>query len=199
MIYTTMPYNLDKNIGVYYNDFMSMLPNDDDFACFVDSDAMFLTPFWGKQLSDIVEQNPDCGFFTAMTNRVASPWQVEESSNWDSDNIKLHRAVANVVELSEGSEVEDVTDKSEGNRWMSGFLMLIRKSTWKRVGKFAEVGMIRVDKDYHYRAYAIGERVLQMKGVYLYHWYRGGNIGDYDHLTVDGELKTNVNKEDWTR
>ena len=31
-----------KNIGCAYNKFMEILPSDDDFACFIDHDAMFL-------------------------------------------------------------------------------------------------------------------------------------------------------------
>jgi GT2 family glycosyltransferase len=192
MIYTTVPYNLDKNIGVYYNNFMDMIPNDDDFACFVDGDTMFLTPYWGKQLQDIIENNPDCGFFTAVTNRVACPWQIEESSNWSSDNINEHRELAKNIETNKSLTVEDVTDKIESKNWFSGFLILIRKSTWKNIGKFAEVGMIKVDNDYHRRAYLAGETVLQMKGVYLYHWYRGGDFTQRDHLMVNGELKSEV-------
>ena len=46
MIYTHIAFaqsDCEKNIGCAYNQFMEILPNDDDCACFVDHDAMFTT------------------------------------------------------------------------------------------------------------------------------------------------------------
>ena len=46
-IYYSTPFNSDKNIGVYYNDVMNLLPNDSDYMVFVDGDTIFTTPrFW---------------------------------------------------------------------------------------------------------------------------------------------------------
>lgn len=59
--------------------------------------------------------------------------------------------------------------------------MLIRKDLWCDV-PFREGGMLDVDWDFYRRAVARGERVLLMLGVYLYHWYRGGDREDVTHL-----------------
>jgi hypothetical protein len=71
MIHTYIPYapsSINKNIGAVYNGFMNMI-SDDDWACFLDHDAMFTTLDWYKQLEDIVENlsssHPDARLLTA--------------------------------------------------------------------------------------------------------------------------------------
>ena len=57
MIYTHIPYTPKEHgtkIGYAYNKFMEMLPNDDDWGCFVDHDAMFTTPTWYNMINKIV-------------------------------------------------------------------------------------------------------------------------------------------------
>jgi len=180
MIYPAIPYRLDKNIGRFYNDFMSMLPSDDDFACFVDGDTLLLTYHWGHQLQQVVDEHPNCGLFTAVTNRVGCPWQVNDEGAALGDDIRDHRELAEELWNRYGTACMERTRPPDA-RWMSGFLMMLRKSTWKNLGGFRE-GMLGVDNDIHEKAANKGEQVLQMCGVYLYHWYRGGNQRYKEHL-----------------
>ena len=58
MIYTNIPYapaECDGNIGCAYNKFMELLPNDDDWACFLDHDAIFTPATWYKQLNALIQ------------------------------------------------------------------------------------------------------------------------------------------------
>lgn len=176
MIYYGVPYDLDKNIGVYYNRFMSMLP-DDDFACFVDGDTIFTTPFYGKQIEEIVQQNRDCGLFYAVTNRIGCPWQIAEGVNQVTDNIRYHREFGTRQFEKYGHDARTVTEDYAA----SGFFMLVQKRIWKDVGGFKTDGMLGVDNDFHDRARRAGHVIRQMRGVYLYHWYRGGT-NDILHL-----------------
>ena len=41
--------------------------------------------------------------------------------------------------------------------------------------------MLGVDWGFFVKVSAAGEKIYQMLGVYLYHWYRGGT-GDYSYL-----------------
>ena len=86
-IYYSQPWSTKKNIGAYYNKFMELLPDDDDFACFTDGDAMFMTVYYGRQIEDIVKKYPQCGLFTCMTNRVAFPNQIADIS-WQNNDIE---------------------------------------------------------------------------------------------------------------
>ena len=70
-IYTLIPYDLEKNLGGAYNKFMDLL-EDDDWAVFLDHDAMFTTTDWMKTIQETITQNPEYGFFTCLTNRIGS-------------------------------------------------------------------------------------------------------------------------------
>lgn len=171
MVYFSQPWNSAGDIGKAYNDFMALLPFDEDFACFIDADATWLTPNFGKQIEDIIVKYPECGLFTCMTNRVKFKRQV--TGNWDSNDIALHREIAADLQEKHYDEIEELSNISLG--CLSGVIILIRKSVWKKLGGFSN-GFLGVDNDIHIEAYKHFEPVYLMKGVYVYHWYRGGQI-----------------------
>jgi len=67
---------------------------------------------------------------------------------------------------------------------LSGVLILIRKAVWKKIGGFVEKQLLSVDNNLHWALMDKKEKLYLMKGVYLYHWYRGGDIGDDKHLKL---------------
>lgn len=176
-IYFSIPWDTGQNIGNAYNQFMQMVPFDEDFACFLDGDATFLTTDFGKQLEDIVNKYPECGLFTCLTNRVKNKKQV--AGDWKSNDIEVHRKIAGRLHKLHYDEIEDIADIAKGS--LSGVVILIRKSLWRKLGGFTN-GMLGVDNDIHQKAYANFEKVYLMKGVYVYHWYRGGDMMDVSHL-----------------
>lgn len=184
MIYYSIPWSSTGNLGQAYNDFMKMLPTDADFACFIDGDASFLTNNFGKQLDDIVAKYPHCGLFTATTNRVKNSVQV--TGDWVSNDMAHHRELAKRKQEEQYDEIQDISDVS--NNLLSGVVILIRKSTWRKIGGFKE-GLLGVDNDLHLKAYQYFEPTYLMKGVYVYHWCRGGSKTDVSHLTATQERK----------
>ena len=98
MIYYSIPYSTEKNLGKYYNDFMKVLPNDDDFACFVDGDTIFSTPNYGHIIQSVVDENPEVKLFTCYTNRIGCKWQVAPGIDIDSNDMKYHRDFGNMRE-----------------------------------------------------------------------------------------------------
>ena len=177
MIYYNIPYDLDKSLANAYNRFMEMLPNDDDFACFIDRDAMFLMPNYGHLLQDIVDNHPECGAFTAKCNRIGSKWQLA-NVDWKNDNIKYHIDQANNVFRKYGLNCTDHANSQLG----SGFCILLKKSVWAKIGGFSGDGMLGVDNNLHLALRTNGERFYLMEGIYLFHWYRGGNQKNKAHL-----------------
>ena len=87
MIYYSIPYSTNRNIGAYYNSVMENLPNDTDFACFVDGDTIFTTSNFGDQIADVIKKYPDNRFFTCYTNRVGYKYQIHPSVNKDNNDI----------------------------------------------------------------------------------------------------------------
>lgn len=183
MIYTFIPYSITKNLGKEYNRFMSLLPNDDDFAALLDHDSMFTDYDWYRRLEDYVKIYPACGCFVGRANRLGCTWQRtfdEGSKEWHNNNIEFHRKHAEKL-IKKHPKATDMSNV-DPLYVMGGVLILIKKSLWKKAGGFKEGGILGVDNDMHWRLQKLKEKVYMMESIYLYHWYRGGKRGDKSHL-----------------
>ena len=159
---------------------MEGLKNDDDFACFVDGDTIFTTSNFGDQIKNVVDRYPECGLFTCYTNRVGCDLQVYSGVDRDNNDIEYHRQIGRLLQDTYWDLCDDLSNPPKG-KLLSGMMILIRKSLWKKLGGFKS-GMLSVDNDIHQKCITAGERVYLMKGVYIYHWYRWPNYGDRRHL-----------------
>ena len=169
-IFYTIGWNSEKNIGSYYNDFMKLLP-DNAWMCAIDGDAMFTTVDFGKQLELIIENYPECGCFTAMTNRIGCLWQQQPGVLWDENNIDKHRKIGHSVQASNYLTIQDVSHVPT-EEVLGGVLILLSKKIWREIGGFKKTGLLGVDNDLHWKCMEHHKKVYLMKGVYLYHWYR---------------------------
>lgn len=180
MIYYTIPFDSGKNIGKYYNSIFEKLA-DDDWACFVDADTIFTTYDYGTLIENVIAKNPGVGAFTCYTNRVACQWQIAPGVDIKSNDMLYHREFGEKIKNQFGTSCLDVTNKPR-LEVMSGFFFMLKKSTWQKVGKFPEKGMLGIDNALHWNIQAAGEKLYLMQGLYLYHWYRNGNKNDKKHL-----------------
>lgn len=172
-IYTMIPYDLNKNLGGAYNKFMDLL-NDDDWAVFLDHDAMFTTSDWMNTIQETITKNTEYGFFTCLTNRIGSAWQKMQGVDENNHDIAYHRHIGNQVSERTQSPV-DVTNAP----YMSGVVMIVKKSVWDKIGG-APDGMLGVDGQLHIRCRKKGIKVGLIPSLYVYHWYRGD--GQTKHL-----------------
>jgi len=158
----------EKNLGKAYNRYMGLLPNDNDWACFLDHDAMFTTSDWYHQLYEIIDANPEYSCFTAVTNRIGNPDQKFAGIDQNNHDIVYHREIGKKAQEQFRTEVKDITKR----QLLSGVMILVQKSAWKKAGKFSEKGFLGID---NYFDKALREKEMKTgitKGVYLYHWYR---------------------------
>lgn len=176
-IYYTVPFDTAKNIGKYYNDFAKVVP-DDAYICFIDADTIFTTPDYGQLIAEVVNKHPQVDAFTCYTNRIGCSWQIAPGSDWENDDMKYHREFGKNLKEQYGTQCLDVTY----NKCMSGHFMLIKKSTWKAMGGCSEFGMLGIDNEIHKKIRRIGGTIYLMQGLYVYHWYRGGDKTDKAHL-----------------
>ena len=176
-VFHVIPWNSDKNIGVSYNQTMSMIDSD-DWVCFLDGDAVHTTPFFGKRIEDTIESNPEYDLFTCYTNRIGFPPQIAPNVNKDTDDQKYHREFGEMIWSKNETSVIDVSNK----HYISGVLIVISKKIWEKVGGFKESQMLGVDNDIHKKVKERGGKVGLMKGVYVQHWYRGGKKNETKHL-----------------
>jgi GT2 family glycosyltransferase len=178
MIYYSIPWSNEKSIGKYYNDFMNILPEETDFACFVDGDTIFTTPNYGLIIEKVVNENPEIGCFTCYTNRIGCRWQIAPGVDSDSNDMEYHRDFGKNLQIIFSTDCVDVTNEE----LMSGVMILIKKSLWRKIGKFKEDKMLGIDNDLHIKIKNINEKIFLMKGMYLYHWYRWPNPKNKSHL-----------------
>ena len=164
MIYTHVPYREDANLGRAYNEFMEMLAPD-DWAIFLDHDAMPTTGRWHTQFSEAIAFKPDAGAFVAMTNRIASPWQ--RCGDRDGNDIAAHRRFG--TERLKVRTLLDITN----TKGFGGVMFAVSRQSWARVGGFAN-GLGCVDHSLHFRLQATDRRVYLIEGLYVFHWRHFG-------------------------
>lgn len=172
MIHTYLAHSqqdTDGNLGKAYNDFAKLVP-EDDWICFLDSDAIWTTKSWYRDMEKIIEENPEYSLFTCMTNRVACIYQKFDNVDEDMHDMLYHRNVGANAKKTFGTKVTDITSA----QLLSGVMILIKKSTWTDING-APDGFLGVDNCIHERVKNIGQRVGLCSGIYVYHWYRADN------------------------
>lgn len=174
MIYNFIVYATDsegegKDVGAAYNRYMKLLPKDDDWACFIDHDAMWTTEDWFEQLGNILAANPEYGLLTACANRIGNPEQ-KISNLQDTHDMLYHRAIGRQLREQGDLTIKDVTN----THCVSGVVILVKKSVWKKAGGFKN-GFLGVDNDFHQRVAKAGFKIGVMRGIYVYHCYRADN------------------------
>ena len=177
MIYYFVPYSLERNIGKAYNQYMALLPNDNDWGVLMDGDTMFLTFDWGHAVAEVIKKIPDAGIITCYTNRIAK--NRIQLYGEDSTDIITHRALAKKLDKDFRGSYRKINQK------ISGFFMAIKKKTWKEVGKFPEMPnkILDVDGLFSSKILRAGKSIYLMRGVYKLHYYRMAEGPKYkDHL-----------------
>jgi len=195
MIYVNVPFSpkdTGKDLGYAYNKFCESLPNNNDWACFLDHDAMFTTSTWYHQLEDIIDKHNNRGVFGARTNRINSTYQLVGNIDVYNHDIMYHREIGKHLQKKYYSDTLRITDDT-AQRGFSGIVILIKKSTWKKIGGFIS-GFNDVDNNLRYSLEKHNIPMYIMNGVYAYHWYKADQPYDrcYDKFkTIDNHYKLN--------
>ena len=163
-IYEVVPYSFEKDYGAACNKQCELIPNDNDWIVVRDTDVMSLTPSHLHKIKEAIDRHPETGLFTVLTNRVKQHKQVADMSLFENSDIKVHRQLA----LDLAAKPIDVPIIPYV---ISGYCMIFKKSTWKKVGGFKS-GILGVDNNFSWRMRQHGFDVRLMKNVYYYHYYR---------------------------
>lgn len=146
--------------GSWMNEIMKSSPCE--WVMFQDHDIFLANPNWYKIISDHIENTPDAGLFTCVTNRVGNGQQKVFGHDKNHD-ILYH------VEIAKKQEGEGLL---EATRPISGLIMVTSKTAWSKTNGFKKSGIIGVDNNYYGEIVRAGMRVYIMKDLYVYHKYR---------------------------
>lgn len=178
MIYFFTPYSQTKEFGVACNNHCRLVPNDEDWICIMDGDCMFLTPDFGTVMQQYIDKYPETGLFTCLTNRVGTDSQMWPGM-FEEKDILEHRKVA--MELRDKKHLE----VKELGKFISGYLMLFKKSTWLKVGGFVTKGVLAVDNHFSSAIYNRQMKIRLMESLYVLHYYRmAEGVHDKSHLLL---------------
>lgn len=176
-VHDIIPYSLEKNLGKAYNEDISLIP-DDDWIIVRDADTCFLTPDGPAIIHQYITRFPDTKLFTCFTNRVTtlSPMQLLSGQVDEDFDIKNHVFKA----MEQKKNLYNVTSIET---WISGFLMVFSKKTWKEFPFREDYKCLKVDNNFSRRILANGHKIMRMNGLYVFHLYRAINgIFDKTHL-----------------
>jgi GT2 family glycosyltransferase len=177
-VWLSTPYDLEKNLGKAYNEFMQLLP-DDDWACLMDYDVQLLTPDAVRIIHTYVDLCPNAGILTCRTNRAStlSFMQLHQGVVNENPDITWH------ITLAERYKANQLYNISIIPRDISGFLMVISKKLWKEINFTEDKKCLGVDTEFNRRVRSAGHPIYLMDGLYCFHQYRIMNgIHNKKHL-----------------
>lgn len=167
MVYYFKPYSVEKDLGKAYNQYLELLPNDDDWACLIDGDVAFLIPDYGHLIQEVIGLYPDTGLFTCYTNRVGNLEQCYMGRISEDANMLNHRKIALMLSKEQRHKLKELKSI------ISGHVMIVQKKTWKEVGGFTEDhGILAIDNKFSKKILKAGKTIQLMRGLYALHFYR---------------------------
>jgi glycosyltransferase involved in cell wall biosynthesis len=169
-IFYLTPYSLSKKIGEAYNQYCSIIPNDDDWICLLDADCMLLSPEYGRHINEVLmSHGNDFDLFTSYATRIGNKQQQWESKCDVSGDMRfLYQEVMRCENLNWGK----VTQLS---KHVSGCLLLFKKRLWKEFNfpiTSDEGSMLGIDKLWTKTLLESGKKIARMDGILLVHYYR---------------------------
>lgn len=161
MIVPMMPYASDMNLGRSYNECMDRLRHD-DWACFLDHDAMHTTRDWFRLIEEAIAFQPGAGAFVAVTNRIDAVWQRAAESDRENHDIGYHTRIG-LARLKKRTLL-DITD----TKGFGGVCFAVSRRGWLAAGGFAD-GLLCVDHSLHFGLQRAGLTVWLLENLYVYH------------------------------
>ncbi len=174
MLIKITPYSQYKDLVTAYNEAMERMKSGDTII-FADHDVLILSPNTLNLVEETMKAHPEYDCYCGTTNRIGGIRLLKIGAGLFKDDIRQHTKYALQVERK-GTQIEDYTKPDPHH--LSGFFFALRKSAWMRIGGFRqwnESKILGVDSALHQDLYKNGLKTCIMKGIYVYHWYRGGN------------------------
>lgn len=175
MIHYTTPYRKDKDLGLAYNEAMSLCQHDYTHVCLMDGDVMFLTPNFGTIIEEYVSLYPDA-VLTCRTNRIH---HLSKQKAFGIEDAGIEYLISYASKIADKHTVTEIL-LGEG---MSGFLMVIPVKLWQQIPFKEGIGCLGVDSQFRMDVHNAGKQILIMDGLLVWHTYRlATGVNDKTHL-----------------
>ena len=159
------PYDLSKNLGLAYNQYMRLIP-DEDTACFTDGDCCFLTPNFGTIIQQYAEAYPDA-VLTCYTNRI-HPLSKQLDQGQMDEQCNIRELISKAESMKHLTSVTEILP-GEG---LSGMLLVVPKKVWMVIPFIENEGCLGVDTDFRIRLHQKGIKIFIMDCLLVFHIYR---------------------------
>jgi len=171
MIWFFTPYSFGRKLFDAWDQYMNLVQNPQDWVCMMDGDIAFFRNDFGHHIQKYTEQNPDVSIFSCYASRSGTAWMMPINNQFDCKDIVIHRQIAETCAVSHTLEIEEL------NKRVTGHLMVMRKSTWlkfrdKIQTATEEKNLYGIDTAICQQILYAGGRILLMKGIYVFHYYR---------------------------
>lgn len=171
MIYFFTPYSFEKKLFEAYDAYIKLLPGENDWACFLDGDALFFENNFGHQIQEYINAQPEAGILTSYASRCGYKYMVPEDNDQENDSIKYHRKRSQEIYERYHGQVKEIS------KHISGHLICIKKSTWLLIRDellivCAGADLLGVDTQITNIILGHGLKIFLMKGIYLFHYFR---------------------------
>jgi len=170
MIYTFQPYDLEGKIDRAYNEHIKLVPRDNDWIALRDADFMMLTPKYEHLIHEMIKKYPQIDLWTCYTNRVNCKKQIIKEM-YNEPRMDVHRNKAIELYTTKKYDMKPIA------RSISGYFMLFKKSTWKKVGGFRGNKFYGIDTNFSNDVLRAGMLIGLMEGLYGMHYYRFNEQG----------------------
>lgn len=187
MIYFFTPYSFEKKLFEAYDTYIKLLPGKNDWACFLDGDALFFENNFGHQVQEYIDKHPDAGILTSYASRCGYKYMVPEGNDQENDSIKYHRIKSKEIYEKLHGQVKEI------NNNISGHLICIKKSTWLLIRDellivCSGANLLGVDTQITKIILGHGMKILLMRGIYLFHYYRLTEGKSYKQHLIDQKI-----------
>ena len=170
MIHYFTPYSVSKELGVIYNYYCNLVPNDNDYICIRDGDVMFPFSTFGQQIETAVKNyNSQYDLFTCYTNRISNKHQLYKGEFSNESNLLELLKIARKLEKEKYAQVKKI------DHIISGPVLIFKKKLWKQKQfpeKSSKGSILGIETDWIKILMKRGVRIGLIEGLYVIHSYR---------------------------
>jgi len=184
-IWHFIPYSLNRDLATEINEYVKLVPNNEDWICVYDGDIMFTRPNWGSEIAEMIKENQDFDLLTCLATRIGIKCQsLNNQISQESNLVKLADMVNKQFDKIKNYRAKQVSVP------IGGFLLCFRKKLAIEIPFISsDHGILGVDGQWSKALLNCGKRIGVCQKIVLIHYYRLHKLDHKDttHLQMDNK------------